>query len=72
MEYILAMTFLTELGIKSNFNISGIKPDLTSAQVNTLMDTIIAKDIFASASGALVKKSEAHITQKAVTKITIV
>ena len=72
MEYVLSMTFLTELGIKSNFSISGIKPDLTSAQVNTLMDTIIAKDIFASVSGALVKKSGANFTQKAVTKITIV
>ena len=72
MEYILAMTFLTELGIKSNFNISGIKPDLTSAQVNTLMDTIIAKNIFSTTTGALAKKSGAHITQKAVTKIEIV
>ena len=42
MEYVLAMTFLTELGTKSNFSISGVKPDLTSAQINTLMDTIIA------------------------------
>ena len=72
MEYVLAMTFLTELGIKSNFTISGIKPDLTSAQVNTLMDTIIAKNIFFTTTGALAKKSGAQITQRTVTKIDIV
>jgi hypothetical protein len=72
MEYVLAMTFLTELGIKSNFTISGIKPDLTSAQVNTLMDTIIAKNIFFTTTGALAKKSGAQITQRTVTKIDII
>jgi len=72
MEYVLSMTFLTELGIKSNFSISGIKPDLTSAQVNTLMDTIIAKNIFFTTTGALAKKSGAQITQRTVTKIDIV
>ena len=45
MEYILAMTFATERGGKSNFSISGVKQDLTPAQVNTLMDTIISKNI---------------------------
>lgn len=72
MEYVLSMTFLTELGIKSNFSISGIKPDLTSAQVNALMDTIIAKNIFFTTTGALAKKSGAQITQRTVTKIDIV
>lgn len=68
MEYILVMIFLTELGIKSNFTISGIKSDLTSAQVNTLIDTIIAKNIFLTTSSALAKKFGVQITQKAVTK----
>lgn len=72
MEYVLAMTFLTELGIKSNFSISGVKHDLTSAQVNALMDTIISKNIFFTTTGALVKKSGANFTEKSVTKIDIV
>jgi hypothetical protein len=71
MEYVLSMTFLTELGIKSNFSISGVKPDLTPAQINTLMDTIIAKDVFFTTTGALVKKSGANFTQKTVTKIDV-
>lgn len=72
MEYVLSMVFLTELGIKSNFSISGVKPDLTQAQVNALMDTIIAKNIFFTTTGDLAKKSGANFTQKTVTKIEIV
>jgi len=69
MEYVLAMTFATELGGKSNFSVSGVKPDITPAQVNTLMDTIISKNIFSSSTGALVTKTAASVTQKEVTKI---
>ena len=72
MEYVLLMTFITESGLKSNISVSGIKPDLSQAQVNSLMDTIIQKDVFLPSAGALVKKSGAQITQKAVTKIEIV
>lgn len=72
MEYVLAMTFVTERGGKSNFSINGIKPDLTQAQVNALMDTIISKNIFSSSTGALVTKSGANITQRNVTKIEVV
>ena len=71
MEYILAMTFITENGLKSNFSISGVKPTLTPAEVNTLMDTIISKNVFFTASGALVKKSGASLTAKNVTKIDV-
>ncbi|WP_341424063.1 DUF2922 domain-containing protein [Clostridium beijerinckii] len=46
MEYILLISFLTENGEKPNLNISGVKPDLTPAEVNTLMDTIVSKNIF--------------------------
>ena len=72
MEYILAMTFATERGGKSNFSVSGVKPDITPAQVNTLMDTIISKNIFSSPTGALVSKTTASVTQKEVTKIEMV
>jgi len=71
MEYILVMTFLTEYGLKSNFTISGVKPALTSVEVNALMDTIISKNVFFTASGALVKKSGASFTAKNVTKIDV-
>lgn len=72
MEQILSMSFTTEKGAKNNINITGVKPDLTQAQINTLMDTIIQKNIFLSSTGALVGKAGANITQRSVTKIEMV
>lgn len=71
MEYTLAMTFLTTAGEKSTLSISGVKPAITKDEVNTLMDVIIAKNIFKTNSGDLVKKSGAQLTQRQVTKYEV-
>ncbi|GEP63131.1 hypothetical protein CBE01nite_08990 [Clostridium beijerinckii] len=71
MEYTLSMIFLTDAGEKSTLSVSGVKAALTKAEVNTLMDTIIAKNIFMTNSGALVKKSGAQLTQRQVTKYEV-
>eukprot|EP00828_Plagiopyla_frontata_P028660 TRINITY_DN3704_c0_g1_i1.p1 TRINITY_DN3704_c0_g1~~TRINITY_DN3704_c0_g1_i1.p1 ORF type:complete len:225 (-),score=-4.49 TRINITY_DN3704_c0_g1_i1:221-895(-) len=72
MDYILLMTFVTEGGSKSNLSINGVKPDTTSAQVNSLMDTILAKNIFYTHSGSYVQKAGASLTQKSVTKFDMI
>ncbi len=71
MEYNLSMTFLTELGIKTTLNVSGVKPTLTKDEVNALMDTVISKNIFTTTTGALAKKSGAQVTQRQVTKFEV-
>ena len=71
MEYTLSLTFITERGIKNNLGIPNVKADLTKDQVNALMDTIIAKNIFRSNGGNLTKKSGAQITQRQVTKFDL-
>ncbi|MVX65938.1 DUF2922 family protein [Clostridium chromiireducens] len=71
MEYSLAMTFLTETGEKSTLSVSGVKPTLTKGEVNALMDTVIAKNVFKTNSGDLVKKSGAQVTQRQVTKFDV-
>ncbi|OPJ58317.1 DUF2922 domain-containing protein [Clostridium chromiireducens] len=71
MEYTLSMIFLTDAGEKSTLSVSGVKAGLTKAEVNTLMDTIITKNISITNSGALVKKSGAQLTQRQVTKFDI-
>ena len=71
MEYTLSMTFLTETGEKSTLSISGVKSTITKAEVNTLMDVVIAKNIFKTDSGDLVKKSGAQLTQRQVTKYEV-
>ncbi|EHI97589.1 hypothetical protein CDLVIII_0867 [Clostridium sp. DL-VIII] len=71
MEYTLAMTFLTEAGLKTTLSVSGVKSTLTKDDVNALMETIISKNIFKTNSGDLVKKSGAQLTQRQVTKFEI-
>ena len=71
MEYILSMTFLTTGGKKATISISGVKPDITQAQAVSLMDTIIAKNVFEADSGDFVSKESAKLTERKVTKYEI-
>lgn len=64
MEYSLSMEFLTAGSKKVTFTVSGVKETLTDAEANTLMDAIIAQNIFSTTSGDLVKKSAANIVSK--------
>ena len=71
MEYILSVVFLTETGVKSTLSVSGVKSTITQAQINTLMDLIISKNIFLPTSGALISKSGAQLTERKVTKYEV-
>jgi hypothetical protein len=71
MDYTLAMTFINNAGDKVSISVTGVKPDITQAEVTTLMDTILAKDIFLSKGGALTSKYGAQLTQRAVTKFEV-
>lgn len=71
MEYILVMSFVTEKGGKCNLNINGVKPEITQSEINTLMDTIIAKKVFTTTTGDIIKKSGAHLTEKSVKKFEV-
>jgi hypothetical protein len=71
MEYVLAMTFVTEHGLKTIISINGVKSTLTQADANALMDTIIAKNIFSVNSGAFIKKDTAKLTEQKVTKYDV-
>ncbi|MCE5222029.1 MAG: DUF2922 domain-containing protein [Clostridium sp.] len=71
MEYTLSMVFKTEYGLTSTLSISGVKSTITQADVDTLMDIIIAKNIFLSNSGALVSKDSAQVVAKTITKYDV-
>jgi hypothetical protein len=71
IEYTLSITFLTEAGTKASLSVSGVKSTITEAGVNSLMDTIISKDVFKTNAGAFAKKSDAKLTAKNVTDYTI-
>ncbi|MBK5242517.1 DUF2922 domain-containing protein [Clostridium sp.] len=64
----LVMRFLTETeGKYSTLTVDDIKadvdgvPTITEAEVNTLMDLIIAKNIFESANGNSIGKKDAKV-----------
>ena len=68
MEYSLQMVFICESGENSSITISEVKPGLTNTDVITLMDTIIASNIFETSKGALISKYSAQVVQREVTK----
>ena len=71
MEYTLLMTFVNTAGDKVSISIPGVKPTITQTEASTLMDTIIAKDVFTSKGGSLTAKYSAQLTERAVTKFDI-
>lgn len=61
-EKTLVMTFLNEMGSKSSISISGVRDNLTEAEVSAAMDVIIAQNIFSTSGGDLKTKNSAQIT----------
>ena len=51
MKKVLEMTFRNTVGKEITLSLADPKDDLTLAQVNTVMDDIVAKNIFTTASG---------------------
>ncbi|WP_347562809.1 DUF2922 domain-containing protein [Clostridium sp. HBUAS56017] len=49
----------------------GVKATITQAETSTLMDTIIAKNIFLTKNGAFTGKSGATLTQRQVIKLDV-
>ena len=54
MEFTLSMTFLTSTGEKTTMSVSNVKENLTQDEAVTLMDAIIANDIFQTSKGNFV------------------
>lgn len=71
MEYILLMTFVTSTGEKQSLSVTGVKSDLTSVEVSSLMDTITSQNIFATKKGSFVEKHSAQITERKITKLVV-
>lgn len=71
MEFSLSMVFLNASGDKVPLTISGVKSDITQAEVSALMDTIIAKDVFLYKGGSLVSKYSAQLIERQTTKFEV-
>ena len=71
IENSLALTFVCENTKKNTISITGVKTDLTDEQVQTLMDTIVEKNIFATRNGGFVSKDSAKLIKKETTEYSL-
>jgi hypothetical protein len=71
MEYTLSMVFNTEYDQKITFSITKVKPDITEAEANALMDTIVTNDVFLLNSGGIKSKVSSQLVAKNVTKFEV-
>ena len=58
---VLKMTFNNALGSAVTITLPNPKTDLTATQVQTVMDQIIAKNIFLTSGGDLISKRDVKI-----------
>ncbi|TWH49565.1 DUF2922 domain-containing protein [Sporomusa sp. KB1] len=66
----LEMIFATESGKEVTVAVKDPKDGLTLAEVQAVMNTIIAKNVFSSTGGDLMSVKEAQIRQLAITELT--
>ena len=71
MEFTLSMTFLNSTGEKTTMSVSNVKENLTQDEAVTLMDAIIANDIFQTSKGSFVGTSAASVTARPVTTFEV-
>lgn len=70
----LVMVFINDATKKVTVRVKDVKPDLSVAAVNSLMDTIVAKDVFRLNGGSLVSKESAKLvesTQEPIAMLTV-
>jgi len=63
----LEMVFRNQAGDLVTISVIDPRPDVTAAEAEAAMDTIIAQNIFTSPGGDLVEKVEARIVERTYT-----
>jgi hypothetical protein len=71
MEKTLQMVFLNNAGKNVSINITGIKDNVTAAEIKTVMDLIITKNILNSTGGDLKSSMSANIVSKEVEALVV-
>jgi hypothetical protein len=65
----LSMTFLNASGANYSISLPYPKADLTSLQIETFMDLVIAKNIILTSGGALLTKKDGGIITRTFTDL---
>jgi hypothetical protein len=66
MEKTLQMVFLNSLGKNVSVNVTDIKDGITATEVKTLMELILARNVFTSTGGDLKTIMEANLVSRDV------
>jgi hypothetical protein len=65
------MTFKTSSGEKATMSITGLKSDITGAEVSKVMDVIIAKNVCYGKGGDFIGKVGAEIVSRNVADLKV-
>lgn len=71
MEQTLSLVFKNAAGRTTTLSLAAPRADLTDAQVAQVMQTIIAKNIFAGTGGDLVQAVTARLVSREVREFTV-
>ena len=71
MEKYLRMVFTTDQDRKVSIRVSVPRDDLTSLEVKTVMDLIVAKNIIHSSAGNLIAVDTAYLVETATTDLEV-
>lgn len=71
MEKYLSMVFKTDLDKKVSLRVSVPRDDLDAAEVKTVMDLIIAKNIIHSNAGNLIAVDSAYLVETSTTELEV-
>jgi hypothetical protein len=71
MAKTLQMVFQNQAGKNVSISVPEIKEEITEAEIKTLMQTIIAKNIFESTGGDLITIMEASLVTRDVQEFSV-
>jgi len=72
MSQVLEMKFDTANGKTITISVNDPKPDITGAEISSVMQIIMDQDVFHHEGNALIGKNQARIVERNVTEVTLV
>jgi len=71
MTQVLELQFVTTEGKTSTLTIDAPKPNLTAAEIQRVMETIVAKNVFSGQAGAITAIKGARIVDRQITEFDV-
>ena len=72
MNKTLELIFVNAVGDKVTLRVADPRDDIQEAEVRSVMDTIVAKDVFTSTGGSLVGVAGARLVTRDVAELNVI